>query len=508
MSLRITPARRRFPLAAAAITLALGASALTACAPGSDSEGTGTADTLVVGSTISLQQVDPFQMQYKTVQNNVFDPLVRIVGGEEPEARLAESWEQTDDLTWDFKLRQGVTFHDGTELTADDVVFSFDYPRENTTLVASLILNLDKVTKVDEETVRITTKTPDPLLLNSIAYISIVPEATYTELGPEGFAEAPIGTGPYTLVDTDSSTFANMKAYDGFWGEKAKTENIELRFFSDPNSLASALESGQVEVGHEMVPTALKVLEGNSDFEVSSGYSGNQNMLTFNSTKGAFADEKVREAANHAIDADALVEALTYGAGLLEDGQLAIEGINGYTEEITRPEFDQAKAKALLAEAGAEGAKITIAGASLYKPLLEAIGAQLSEVGFKPTIQALEISVWLEQLREGSDSDIFYKGVSDMGFFDIERPFSQLARGTNAMVKDPKWDELYTAQRTELDPAKRMEAIQEASEYVADQDYVLWTYGRPSVNATTTDVEGLDFSTGLMLLFDDAVKND
>lgn len=503
----MTPTTKRRPRALLA-TVGLAAAAVLMSACGSGAGDDASSDTLVVGTTISLGQIDPFAMQYKSVQHNVFDPLVRVGPDGEAEARLATEWTQVDDVTWDFTLRDGVTFHDGTELTAEDVVYSFTEPLENMYLAATVILNVDQVEATDDKTVRITTKGPDPLLLNSISHISIVPKKLYSEKGSEEFAKAPVGTGPFQVGEFDVNTHVELQAYDDFWGEAAKTETIDLRYFSDANSLASALESGQVEVAHELVPTALKTLDGNDDFKVSSGYSGNQNMMTFNSTQGVFADEDVRAAANKAIDADALIEALTYGEGLREDGQLPIEGINGYTADITRPDFDLDAAKAELKTAGAEGAKVTIAGPSLYKPLLEAVAAQLSEAGLKPTVQALEISVWLEQLRDGSDADIFYKGVSDIGYFDAERSFSQLARGTKAMVKDAKWDELYAAQRTELDPEKRREAIAEASEYVAENDFVLWTYGRPSVNAHVAEVSGLDFSSGLMLLLDDAVKND
>jgi peptide/nickel transport system substrate-binding protein len=94
-----------------------------------------------------------------------------------------------------------------------------------------------------------------------------------------------------------------------------------------------------------------------------------------------------------------------------------------------------------------------------------------------------------------------------MGYFDADRSLSQLARGDKAMVKDAKFDELHAAQRTEMDADKREQAIFEASKYVSDQDFVLWTYGRPSVNAHTDEVTGLSFDSGLMLLLDDAVKN-
>lgn len=496
---------RRARISVAALAL-LGVSALSACGAGSDS-GSGDPDTLVVGTTISLGLIDPFQMQYKTVQNNVFDPLVRVLpGGGEPEARLATEWTRTDDLTWEFTLREGVTFHDGSALTADDVVYSFTEPAATKALAAMVISNIAKVEAVDAGTVKITTHGPDPLLLNSVSQISIVPKALYSKVGPEGFAAEPVGTGPYTVGDFDPDSFVNLSAYDDFWGDKAKTENVELKYFSDGGSLSAALESGQVDVAHEMSPNALKTLDGNDDFVLSSGYSGNQNMLTFNSTEGPFADATVREAANLAIDAEALIDALTYGAGVLEDGQLPIKGINGYTDTIERPEHDPSKARTLLAEAGAEGAEVTIAGLSLYKPLLEAVAAQLAEVGFKPTVEAQETMVWLEQLREGSSADIFYKGVSDIGMNDADRALSQLARGANPMVEDDAWDALYAAQRTELDPEKRLEAIREASAYVYDKDYVLWTYGRPSVSATVDEVSGIDFSSGLMVLFDDAVK--
>ena len=94
-----------------------------------------------------------------------------------------------------------------------------------------------------------------------------------------------------------------------------------------------------------------------------------------------------------------------------------------------------------------------------------------------------------------------------MGYFDADRSLSQLARGEKAMVSDKEFAKLYAAQRNELDNDKRAEAIYEASKYVAEKDFVLWTYGRPSVNAHVDEITGLSFGNGLMLLLDDAVKN-
>ncbi len=503
-----TPQRSRaFSLTAAALGITLGASVLAACG-GSDS-GSGSADKLVVGTTISIGQNNPLTvMQYKTVQHNAFDGLVRATPDGEIEPRLATEWTQVDDTTWEFTLRQGVKFHDGSELTAEDVVFSINTvtAEGSSSPLKPLVLDFKSVEAVDEGTVRITTAGPNATFLKTVSQLSVVPKAAYEKVGAEAFGQAPIGSGPYKVAAIDGDQKVTLEAFDDFWGEKAKTKNIELQYFADGNALSAALESGQLDVAHELPPTALKTLEGNSDFVVESGYAGNQNMITFNSTRGVFKDEAVREAANMAIDAQALIDALTYGKGLLEDGQLPIEGIFGHSAEITRPAFDLDGAKAKLKAAGAVGAKVTIAGPSLYKPLLEAVAAQLSEAGFKPTVQAQEISVWLDGLRNGSTADVFYKGVSDSGFFDADRSLSQLARGEKAMVKDETFTKLYQAQRTEMDTEKRAEALYEASKYIADKDFVLWTYGRPSVNAHADEVSGLSFDNGLMLLLDDAVK--
>ncbi|MEU5842157.1 ABC transporter substrate-binding protein [Rhodococcus sp. NPDC047139] len=503
------PLRRRKTrrVASAGIAFALSAALLSACAPGTDSAGgSAAADTIVVGSTISIRALNPLDMQYQTAQYNAFESLVRIIGGGEPEPGLATDWNRVDDTTWDFTIREGVTFHDGTPLTVDDVVFSFNETIEESFVTSSVLTGIDTVTALDDSTVRITTKGPDALLLNAVGQVSIVPKALYEQLGPDGFAAAPVGTGPYTIGEFDLNTGVMFHAYEGYWGEAPKTPNIDMRYFSDPTSLASALESGQVDVAHQLGMPAIKTVGTNPDFVLSNEFGGSQNMMQFNSVSGPFADERVREAANAAINIDELIEALTYGAGMKEDGQLPLEAINGYTDTITRPAYDPEKAKRLLAEAGAEGAQIKIAGLSMYKSLLEAVGAQLAAVGFEPTVETLEIAVWSQQLREGSSADIFYKGLGYVGMYDADRPFSQIARGSNAMVADPAWDELYQATRTELDEDARREKIVEASEYILDKDYVLWTYSSPSVGATTTSISGIDFSSGLMLMFDDAVK--
>jgi peptide/nickel transport system substrate-binding protein len=495
------------PTALVAVVVA-SALALSACASGAaPAESEAKADSITVGSSISLDSLNPFETQYSTLQFASYDSLVRLAdGASEPEARLATKWENTDPLTWVFTLRDGVTFHDGSEFTAEDVIFTLDETLAQKYIGQSLLTNFESYTATDDHTITITTKTPDPLVLTKMSQIYIVPSDAWVALGADAFASNAIGTGPYTTEDFVPGSGVTFSAYDDFWGDAPATPTVEYRTFADQASLASALEAGEVDVAHQLANSAIDTLASNPDLELFGEFSGNQNFFQLNTTQAPFDNVEVREAANLAIDADALITALTSGVGVKEDGQLPMPGILGYTEDISRPDFDLKKAKELLEKNDAVGAEITINGLAAYKSLYEAIGAQLEEAGFVVTIEPVDVSVWLQAFKNGTDADIFYRGMSYVGTTDADRPFSFVSTSAQPMVVDPKWDELYAATKTELDPAVREGLLIEASEYLADQSYILWTYGPPSVGATSSTVEGADFSKGIALILDTISK--
>jgi len=491
---------RRLGTAGIGVIVATGL--VSACAP-DDSAGT-SSDSIVIGTSTSINPLTGLNSSYQTYQYNAFDSLVRwLADDEEAQPRIASEWTNVDPLTTDFTIRDGVKFHDGTTLTARDVAFSFNEIIAEKFVTASNLTNIESVTALDDSTVRIVTKTPEPLLLNIVAQVFIVPEAAWEAAGgADGFAANPIGSGPYEITEFDIENSVTFEAFDEFWGEAPATETVELRYFSDSSALASAFESGQLTVAHELPGASLQTLKGDDRYEVTASFSGSQNMFQFNTNKAPFDNEKVRRAANLAIDAPALIDALTYGAGTLEDGQLPIEGVFGHTDTISRPEYNPGEARTLLKQAGAEGTPITISGMSLYRPLLEAIGGQLAEVGFKPTIEANETAVWLQQFRSGTNADIFFRGTSYTGVFDADRPFSFISQGERPLVTDPKWTELYQATKTEMDRDAREQKLIAASQYLLDKNYVLYTYGRPSVGAVVAGTSGVDFGTGIMLQFD------
>lgn len=496
---------RRTALVATVLTSALALSACASAAP--VAEDAAIADTIAVGSSLSLANLNPFDSQYSTVQFAAYDALVRLVDGSpEPDARLATSWENTDELTWVFQLREGVTFHDGSEFTAEDVVFTLSEIVAQKFSAEALLSNFASYTATGDHELTIVTKTPDPLVLTKMSQIYIVPSDAWVAEGADAFASTAIGTGPYTVTDFVPDSGLTFQAFEEFWGDAPATPTVQYRTFADQTSLSSALEAGEIDVAHQLATSAIDTLGSNPDLELFGEFSGNQNYFQINTTKAPFDNVEVREAANLAIDADALIEALTSGAGLKEDGQLPMDGIFGHTDDISRPDFDLSEAKQLLEDNDAVGAEITITGLAAYKTLYEAIGAQLEEAGFVVTVEPVEIAVWLQQFKNGTDADIFYRGMSYVGTKDADRPFSFVSTTARPMVVDPEWDALYAATKTELDTEKREAMLVEASQYLADQSYILWTYGAPSVGATSTAVDGADFSTGIVLIMDKLTK--
>jgi len=488
-----------------------GLATLTACGPGGSEESSGggaTAAVVTAGTAVSSGSLNPLDDQYSTLQFNVFDSLVRVYASDsEPQARIAQSWEETDANTWRFTLREGITFHDGSVLTAGDVEFSFTTIMDEQFANATTLATVKSITAVDDSTVEVVTTAPDPLLMSRLSALFVVPQAHWEKVGgADGFVADPIGSGPFSVAEFSADTGATLSAFDDFWDGAPATGTVKLTFFTDASSLALALQSGEVDVAHGLTAAQYPTLDGDS-LTVSAQFGGTQNMMQLKTTEGPFKELRVRQAAIAAIDADALVTGLTQGLAEIEDGQLPLPEVNGYTSTLTRPAFDLDQAKSLLQEAGAEGVEITITGMSLYQELLEAIGEQLTAAGFAPTIKALETSEWVQEFVNGSDSDIFYRGVAYTGVFDADRPFSMVSYSDKPAVKDPTWDELFAATRTETDADARLEKIAKASQYLQDQAYVLWTYANPSISAAAASVSGQDFDQGLVLPLERLVKS-
>ncbi len=353
--------------------------------------------------TIAVQQIansaalEPLREQSNVGQRAfsfLFETLImsNLLGKLEPKPGLAESWKRIDDRTVEFSLRKGVKFHNGDELTADDVVFTFsrdrmfgpDYDISSTkTLFTSVLIRdanqgknlppevpavakrlfpaLEKVEAVDKYTVRFTNRTPDVTLEGRIGRLGsdIISRRAYEEAKSWlDWARAPVSTGPYKVREFKPDQVLVMDAHDDYWGGRPPIKSVRMVVVPEVATRINGLLAGQFDFICDVPPDQIPGIEKNPKFEVLGSTIVNHRLTVFDKNHPRLADPRIRQAFTHAIDRQAIVEALWSGRTRVPAGlQWEFYGPM-FVENWTVPSFDLAKAKALLKEANYKGEPI------------------------------------------------------------------------------------------------------------------------------------------------------
>jgi ABC-type transport system substrate-binding protein/Zn-dependent protease with chaperone function len=384
----------------------------------------------------SIQQLDP----YKSANNDeinafsqVFDSLIVISKDDfQPIPHLALSWETPDDTTWVFTLREGVTFHDGNEvfpegagreLTADDVVYSINRFLEVST--AFTLGNIESATALDRYTVEIKTTDPDPFLItdpNRLARVLIVPQEAVEQLGEEGFARNPIGSGPFKLVSFTPDQRLEFSRNEDYW-LPVNLDGVEFIFIPDPTVQTIALEAGEVDViSYIFNIDSVTQLSENPDLTLIER-GGSYRGLGFNVTTPPFDEFEVRDAISKAMNIDAAVNAVVAPFGIRAYGQVppwtSFEQDPGLADLWT---YDPEAALEQLAAVGftdsngdgildRDGQPLsfnikTIPGSQVR--VLTILVTQLRELGIDANILQQDVAVWADDLQTGNDTGLFF----------------------------------------------------------------------------------------------------
>ncbi|WP_420111278.1 ABC transporter substrate-binding protein, partial [Pseudactinotalea sp.] len=257
------------------------------------------------------------------VLENVFDTLVQPDESLEMQPALAESWEVSEDqLTWTFTLRQGVTWHDGSAFSADDVVYTFNRIIDEELSNAWKFGAVTGIEAPDEATVVITVGAPTPNLLSSLGGfkgLAIVQEANVTS---GDIQTKPIGTGPFSLTEYSSGDHITLTANPDYWGGAPTLGGVEYQFISEPSTALAALRSGEIDWTDVVPPQQVSELEGDEGLTVGITPSSDYWYLALNQARDAWSDVRVRQAIAYAIDREAILQAVSYGTA--EANQLAI----------------------------------------------------------------------------------------------------------------------------------------------------------------------------------------
>ena len=324
-------------------------------------------DTLVVGMRAdriyTLDPADHRDRDTETVIRNIFDGLVTRTTKGEVVPEIAESWTQPDPTSYIFKLRPGITFQNGEKLDAEDVVFTFERILSATGIAGKqsprvgLLGPLQKVEKLDPDTVKFTLKNPFPVFLQLLVHTQIVPKDYVKKVGDKEFAQHPVGAGPFKFASGQLNSEIVLERYDGYYGGSpaippvgpAPLRRVIFRMMPEASTRIAALKAGEVQIIQEVPPDALAELEKDANIQVKVAQGTRLYEIELNNQR--LTDPRVRQALNLAINWDDILTQLYKGHAHRVSTALLPSGF-GYNPDLKPFPYDPEKAKVLLKEAG------------------------------------------------------------------------------------------------------------------------------------------------------------
>jgi peptide/nickel transport system substrate-binding protein len=469
------------------------------------------AETFRWAGTTDPQTMDPHAVNSAPVLgflNNVYEGLVRRGPDMAIEGSLAASWEPIGDGEgWRFNLREGVTFHDGADFTAEDVLFSYQRASSEEADVRSWFATVADVVVVDDLTVDVLTTSPQPLFPDSIANWMMMDSgwAEANDAGApardsENFATRNVnGTGPFMLQSRQPDLETVLVPFDGWWGEASHgiTEAVFTPIQNSATAVA-ALLSGEIDLINPVPVQDAERVDGNDGTSVIRGIESRVIMLGFahdhetlrNGAENPFGDVRVRQAVAHAVNVPAILQTIMRGSAE-PAAQLVAAGTSGYSDANgERPVYDQDGARALRAEAGyPDGFAFDLSCPNdRYlndEAVCQAVVGMLAQVGMTATLDAMPVSNYWPELRE-DNFDMYLLGWSP-GTFDAEHPIRFLVHTPGERLgtwnfggySNARIDALLPVMQSEIDPDLRQAAMDEAASIIQDDMVYVPLYVQP-----------------------------
>ncbi|HEX7039637.1 MAG TPA: ABC transporter substrate-binding protein [Trueperaceae bacterium] len=458
-------------------------------------------EPLVIALRTPIINLDPILETSSTMgfaMINVLETLVTTNPAGEYEPMLATSWENVNETTWRFHLREGVTFHDGTPFDAEAVVFNLDRMASEESLHASNFSWYDGADVVDDLTVDIHTKGPYPGILSALNfYIPYIVSPTAVETLGDDINTAVVGTGPYRVVSHTPSDVTVLEAFADYWGGAPSVQRAEFLFVPEDNTRLAAYLAGEVDILSFVESSQIPVLAARDDTVIIEGPSDLADMLWFNTQKPPLDNVQVRQALAYGMDLDLILETVLEGTGE-RYGLVFAPGIVGFDPEtMSEPHYthDPERARELLAEAGyADGLDVEflIADRPEHARIAEAVQAQLAEIGVNVSIRSLDWGTFLTATANGEHQMMV---VGTYAFGDADRilpEFETAAIGSRnrSMYSNAEVDALIAQQRNEMDPQARQAIIEEIVARLTEDVPRLMVRARTQVQAVRSNIEG------------------
>ena len=466
--------------------------------------------SLAQGTLIIAQGTDPASLDAAkatdspsaTVYSHIYETLLELKADGEIVPSLATNYTVSPDgLTYTFDIRQGVTFHDGTPLTANEVKASIEQflAPETAAPFRFLLDRIAAVNVLDTYKVEFQMTSVFAPLANHLTHSSTAIVKAGIDLDA-----TPIGTGPFEFVSWNRGERVDLKRYEGYWGTKPGIEG--LRFLAVPESTTrmALVETGEAHVAVRVPPQDVARLNANPNVTVENVSSVRTIYIYFNHTMAPFTDVRVRQAINYAVDKEEIVEFVLGGAARVSDAPIS-PGVFGYTP-VGNYNYDPEKAKQLLAEAGFPNGFST----TLYSPngrylqdiqVSEAIQSQLALVGIDAQIETLEWNAYLAKTNvPAADNEVPFAmlgwgtvtGDADYGHFALFHSTQHVPAGSNrSFYANPTVDALLDEARTNSNPLLRQSLYEEVMTLLWNDAAWLFLHSESQLVAVRDNVDGL-----------------
>lgn len=423
----------------------------------------------------SLVSLDPHGAQSveeatAVVSSHLFDTLVaRDPASGELVPRLALSWQPLDELTWEFKLREGVTFHDGSPFTAADVQATLERVKTLEGPLAPLWAQVSGVETPDDLTVHFTATEPQGTVPSSASLLFITPAALSNN---EGFFDQPVGLGSYTFASWTRDAELRLEANPDFWGGAPGIQTLIFRDIPEVAARVTALETGEIDFTYALPADQLPSLQENPDLTIASTPTYAYYFNWFNNSREPFTDARVRQAMAYALDVDTMVNDLLQGVGTRAEAPIP-STVFGFAPQ-TPYAYDPERATALLAEAGLEGGFETHV---IWNPgsgpqdreLIQTMISNWAAIGITVESREMERAAWLDALL-ALDWDMDFQtntvrtGDAD---FTLRRLYTSSANRLG--YANPELDQILVDAAAATDQARREELYAEACRIIWDE---------------------------------------
>ena len=417
---------------------------------------------------------------------------------------LATEWELVDGKDYVFTLREGVKFHNGEPLTADDVVFTYTrYLEEG--FAATFMSAIDHIEKIDDSHVKIVYKTAYGPALSTLAgnNMGIFSKKAYEEAGYDAFLRAPVGTGAYKFVEWKAGDFIRYEANEEYWGGAPAIKNLIFRIYPDSSTAAIALENGEIDVLLNPAETDRSNLTNSSKVYFDETPSTMVTWAFFNCGEGSrFTDQRLREAFSYAIDREAVILGAVEGNGVLVNSMFPNNMPLSDNDYVARG-YDKDKAIALMEECGygpANRFQITVRVPQsnyYYKPM-EIMQAMLSEVYVDMTLEAMETAAWFTDVLQAQDYE-FNIIPTNIAFLDCDERYALFHSGeaqNNFGVSDPELDAAFDTNRTSTDIEERRKACSDIIRIFDEKAYIIPLFGSMRTIAFNNQLQGVAADAG------------